>query len=563
MRIHWALLFLFAMGLSLPAVLPAAEGGQSDIFYGTGGSRAVAMGSAYVSLSEDSEGLGYNPAGLGFLVQHQINFTFSRRFQSGNNLQSMTYGGHIPKIINLGAEFDRLSFGKVEWRDSYGNFLGTFNSSNTRYSFACARLLFGVFSLGGKFSYENFSAGGQKEYHFDGSAGFQWRPFADMEEGKLGSLSLSAVFIGSKPFQTAFGASLTSTILSSQLILAGEVDVNSLGVEAFRWGAEFSPTPLLHLRAGLDRFHPTFGLGIKTAGISFDYAFSQQPLGQIHSASIGYAFGPNLVDIAQKEKRIAIWLQEGKYHLQEKHYSLAIDRFESVLSWDPKNKEARDLLKKAQLELLLEEGQKLLAELNYEQALLTFQQAKSIDPLNKRIDGHIETTLEAIRARETEYIQRERIAELYAQANEQINQGNLYQAEDILMMILDIDPTVKPANDRLKEVRRAIARTETTTKTKITDELKDIYERGVSAIDGGRLGEGIGLLEQVYSTAGNYQNTVQKLTDSYFYLGMDSYSRGRLSEAISSWQRILALDPGNSQATKLIDKAQKELSGLK
>lgn len=313
----------------------------------------------------------------------------------------------------------------------------------------------------------------------------------------------------------------------------------------------------------MDRFHPTFGLGIKTGGISFAYAFSQQPLGIIHSASIGYAFGPNLVDIAQKQKRIAIWLQEGKYHLQEKHYSLAIDRFESVLSWDPKNKEARDLLKKAQLELLLEEGQKLLAELNYEQALSTFQQAKSIDPLNKRIDGHIETALEAIRERETDYVQQERITELYTQADEQIKKGNLYQAEDILMTILDIDPTVKPAVDRLKEVRRAIALVEKPTKTKITDELRATYDKGVSAIDEGRLGEGIGLLEQVYSTAGNYENTVQKLTDGYFYLGMDSYSRGRLSEAINSWQRILALDPGNSQAAKLIDKAQKELSGLK
>jgi tetratricopeptide (TPR) repeat protein len=556
-------LYFLAFSFILPTIIYAVEGGDGDVFYGTIGSRAVAMGSAYVALSEDSEGVSYNPAGLGFMVQHQVDFFFSRRFQGGDNLQSLTYGGYIPKIIHLGAEFDLLSFGQVERRDSSGNLLGTYHSSNTRYSFAFARLFFGSLSLGGKFSYERFSAGNQKETHFDGGAGFQWRPFADMEEGKLGWLSLSSVFAGSKPLQAGFGASLTCTILSSQLILAGEVDVNSRGVNALRFGAEFNPTSLLYLRAGLDRIHPTFGVGIKAAGISFDYAFSQQPLGQVHSASISYAFGPNLVDIAQKQKRISIWLQEGKYHLQQKNYSLAIDRFESVLSWDGNNKEAKDLLKKAQLELLLQQGQQSLTELNYEQALLDFRQAKSLDPDNRRIDGQIETALEAIRERETDYIQQERVADLYAQAGEQISKGNLYQAQDILLKILDIDPNLKAVNDRLTEVRAAIARPVTSQKTKITDELKATYEKGIAAIDQGRLGEGIGLLEQVYSTAGNYQATVQKLVDGYFYLGMDSYSQGRLTEAISSWKRILALDPGNSQAAKLIDKAQKELSGLK
>lgn len=551
-------LLLLCISLALPSQSSAYVGGQSDLFYGASGGRPTAMGGAYIALSDDSVGFNYNPAGIAFITQHHINFSYSLRFTEGSDFQEFSYAGPVSPIINLGASLERLSFGEVEWRNPSGKLVGSYTSSNIRFSFGGARAFFGIFSLGGKVSYEKFSAADQEDSHPDISIGFQLRPGADPEEGRRGNFCLAGVLYGTNPLQGSFGASFTYDIAT----LSGQVDAITEGTYHLRFGGELSLIDSFAIRAGLDDSSPTFGIGVKTGGISIDYSYAYKELGTIHTATLGFVFGPDLTSIALRKKRIKLLLQEGKYHLQVKNYTLAIERFENVLSWDEENYEARELLQKARLEMLLEERGGLLEVGEYERALELLHQAKDLDPQNKRIDGHIEATLEAIRKREWTYIEQERVWELYAQASEQIRRLNLYRAVGILEEILELDPDNSFIKDRLKELRLKIASVAVVPMVEITADIISTYEAGVAAIDAGRLNEGISLLEGVYSQVGGYESTVSKLNDGYFYLGMDSYSRGRLREAIGYWQRILALDPGDAQAVKLIDKAQKELAGM-
>ncbi len=84
------------------------------------------------------------------------------------------------------------------------------------------------------------------------------------------------------------------------------------------------------------------------------------------------------------------------------------------------------------------------------------------------------------------------------------------------------------------------------------------YERGKAAVSGGALAEGIYIFSAVVGEYPNYKAARDALVDAYLLQGLDQYSRGRISDALRSWRRALAYDPGNAKARRYIDKVEKE-----
>jgi hypothetical protein len=84
------------------------------------------------------------------------------------------------------------------------------------------------------------------------------------------------------------------------------------------------------------------------------------------------------------------------------------------------------------------------------------------------------------------------------------------------------------------------------------------YERGKAAVSGGALAEGIYIFSAIVSEYPSYGAARDALVDAYLLQGLDQYSRGRISDALRSWRRALAYDPGNAKARRYIDKVEKE-----
>ncbi|HUU57046.1 MAG TPA: bacterial transcriptional activator domain-containing protein [bacterium] len=92
----------------------------------------------------------------------------------------------------------------------------------------------------------------------------------------------------------------------------------------------------------------------------------------------------------------------------------------------------------------------------------------------------------------------------------------------------------------------------------IPPEAVAAYERGKAAVSGGALGEAIYIFSAVVSECPSYGAARDALVDAYLLQGLDSYSRGRVSDALRAWRQALAYDPGSAKAQRYIDKAKRE-----
>jgi tetratricopeptide (TPR) repeat protein len=59
------------------------------------------------------------------------------------------------------------------------------------------------------------------------------------------------------------------------------------------------------------------------------------------------------------------------------------------------------------------------------------------------------------------------------------------------------------------------------------------------------------------------QGSIDKVTAYLMEKGLADYREGRLEEAIATWRKILAYDPGNEEANKSVKTATTQLENLK
>lgn len=89
-------------------------------------------------------------------------------------------------------------------------------------------------------------------------------------------------------------------------------------------------------------------------------------------------------------------------------------------------------------------------------------------------------------------------------------------------------------------------------------ELRDLYVQGLKAMEAKRPIEALRYLELVWSMNPRYERTAAYMKREYLLLGMDAYSSGRLDEAVSHWERALAVDPTDVRARGYLARAQQQ-----
>lgn len=297
----WCLGFGFS-----PAV---ADGYLSDPMTLGVGARALGMGRAYVGIAEDGDAVFINPAGIAQATSPKLSSMYSSVM---GDTSYMVVGGVYPfgEKSALGAGYIGSSVDNIPLTDGTGASTGTgrwannvmFLSYGTYLSALPLHLNLGRdVLLGGSLKY--FNVGGQGNASVEAGAGSGidmdlglLSPVTDYASiglnlqnalpGSIGKITKVSGAIDTIPATLKLGTKITligkdgqSLIRSDSRKLLADFDYDyRLGglPGVTHVGLEFWPTSNLALRGGLDGSNYTAGVGIRFAGIEFDYAYHPQ-----------------------------------------------------------------------------------------------------------------------------------------------------------------------------------------------------------------------------------------------------------------------------------------------
>jgi hypothetical protein len=120
-RLFAALLLLsvLAGGSARAASSGAGTSGANFLKIGQGSARAMAMGGAYVALSEGSDAMTWNPAGLAVTQQREFSFSYLRYIQQVDSPLYLGYA-HPMGRTTWGANLSYVSVSGFDVRDAQG-----------------------------------------------------------------------------------------------------------------------------------------------------------------------------------------------------------------------------------------------------------------------------------------------------------------------------------------------------------------------------------------------------------------------------------------------------------
>lgn len=343
-------LLLVASTAMIPAA--AAENGVlSDPMTIGVGARSLGMGKAYVAVAEDGDAIFMNPAGLARSSNPKLSSMYTNLM---GDVGYMVIGGVYPcgEKSAIGAGFIGSRVDGVILTDSTGAIQGTNGNWGNNVMF----LSYGTYLneipilnpnlgrdvlVGGSLKY--FSVGGSGNSSIEAASGSTFDadlgilyPVNDLlvvgasVQNILGSkvskstgsgdvlssnlkVGVKATLMGEK------GAPLSSGSSNRKLYALVDYDSPLRGAQesATHFGLEFWPSNNLALRVGVDNKEPTAGVGVRIAGLEFNYAY--HPYNGIaedstHFFSIGY-LGEN----RQRELRVNLATPQDKSVIYEDH----------------------------------------------------------------------------------------------------------------------------------------------------------------------------------------------------------------------------------------------------
>ena len=91
-------------------------------------------------------------------------------------------------------------------------------------------------------------------------------------------------------------------------------------------------------------------------------------------------------------------------------------------------------------------------------------------------------------------------------------------------------------------------------------DLADLYKRGMTAMEEGRLDDALRYWELVWLGNPEYEGVADHLKREYLLRGLESFSRGSLDEAILLWEKALNVDPKDEKTIGYLARAREQLS---
>jgi len=271
------------------------------------------------------------------------------------------------------------------------------------------------------------------------------------------------------------------------LTVEGEVPETG-GNTLVKGGLEYGWEQTIFARAGYDGVSPTAGAGIRISDFELDYAFNQRDLGPLHRFSLTYHFGRYL-DPLQTQK-IDLLKSVARGYTATKDYDPAIRAWEDVLKESPDDDEAirniQDLQKKRRnaVQDQLELARAAINKGEFERALPYIARVLSLDPGNKTAKDLLK-----------QVDQKTLLSSNYTRGVEAYSHEDFELAVQYLGMVYDVDPQYRDVNHLYHDAQSYYQPLQTMPK-----DLTALYAKGVDYYMNGEYQKAIdtweGLLEK-------------------------------------------------------------------
>jgi hypothetical protein len=292
------------LALGTPGAFAAGSTACEFLLMGVG-ARAQGVGSAYTALSDDSNSIYWNQAGLGLVSRPEVSFMHNA-WVEGIGYDSLTVG--IPTVRGtFGISAHYLNSGEIVGRETQVSSVYRFGATSSMISLGYGRPLTGSLLAGCAVKYigeqiEDVNAG---TYAFD--LGVLYR-----QHGSPLSLGLAVQNLGGR---ITFIEEAEDLPLTLSLGLGYRIGGITIGTDVRHYvydqatdvcvGTEFAPLGALSLRGGLlysavrsaagdmrnGSFSPAGGIGLKVGKSRFDYALTPlSGFGATHKVSMTLQF---------------------------------------------------------------------------------------------------------------------------------------------------------------------------------------------------------------------------------------------------------------------------------
>lgn len=534
------------------------------------GSRSIALGNAYIGISDDPYGIFYNPAGISNV--HYLHFSsFYGRWFLDTDLGSIAGAIPLGNRGVLGFGIRGLYTDKIEQRTeedpwNYNYYSAYFLNPSIAYARRVNNFSFGI-GLNGI----NAKIESETGYTIFLNAGIGYYT-------ELVDFGFALSNLGGKILNTGLPVNVRSGLCIkpfSNLHLSADIIKPFEDKFSYNIGIEYLLVDILALRLGCnnDFYSESFikklsgGIGFRAGNITIDYSASSSGVfGLTHFFTLSYSIPKKkkepVREILAKEKMMSVtYLKQGIRYYYMGKYEEALYSWDLSLIWDSDNKEALKCIAKAEkklkdkrIEVFLVDGEKKFNQGNYLEAIYNFEKVLELDSdLSKARDLKLEAE------RRLKKGVSEDIAEKIEQGIFNFKLSNYQKAIEIWNEILKLKPGNKTIQAYINNAKR-----------KMNEEIAITLVDIDNYVSQGSLKNASDLVTRLlkkYPDSDRFkkqslfvEQKINEIINKHLEEGRKLIGAGGYIEAEKEFHAILEYDPKNSKALIYLEEIKKHIS---
>ncbi|HUV30215.1 MAG TPA: PorV/PorQ family protein [Acidobacteriota bacterium] len=536
------LIFLFSGMLALWVFQAAAasDAGRETPFSLGAGARSVGMGAGFTSLTSDATAVYYNPAGLAYLDYQEISLMHSALFE-GTIYNVASWVFPMSPGNGVGVGYMRVGTGEITRRENYAS-RGEFSYSHWQFILSYGHHFGRPFGIGLSLKIVNQSLDNLSDFGLGLDVGLRSTIWKHLSLGVIArdivpaDLELNGV-VEETPGSVAGGISLADVTLFDRTAVSLALDLEKF--EDRDWkvhaGGEVEFRRALALRFGYDRDNLTFGVGLSTGRLRFDYAYKLLDyIDNTHHVSMSILLGESLSEQAANARL-------------------------TVPAPPPLTEEQRVLLH------LKETANRYFRQFKLDSALAFYRRCYELDSTDEEVASSIPAIEQALRLqveregklRDAEEDLQQYMRNFYARAQLLYARGFYSAALDLLDLIFDTEPNNAQALwlKRLVEQGREA-------------EIETRLDSARAAVEDGRIVAAIETYNRVLELdPGNQEVMDARQTalasldiPQQLNLGIDLFEKGRTAEARRRFEAVLRIRPEEPVALEYLNKIEKAVT---
>ncbi|MFI5237357.1 MAG: type IX secretion system protein PorQ [Ignavibacteriales bacterium] len=277
--------------------------------------RAAALGGSFVTNNDDVEVIFYNPAGMSFLENDPITFSFVKHLLD-INLFSLSYSTELKDVGRFGSAIKYINYGTFDEADEFGTRTGEFSAGELAFLIGYTNEFSDNFYYGAnaKFIYSSIADKSSSGIGLDLGVNYEFpEQNLNLAAAVLNLGTQISSYVDTKediPLDMIIGVSKRLEKLPVRLSLDfhqlnKERDEFYQHLKGFTIGAEFYLSEVFTLRFGYDNERRSEmkigsssgiagfngGLGVKVSEYIFNYGYSSLgSIGAMHRISLSTAF---------------------------------------------------------------------------------------------------------------------------------------------------------------------------------------------------------------------------------------------------------------------------------